>query len=371
MLPTARTIYLLIACVSLAAAIGALLVALVSQMQSWRTADLVPVPQAGQAPLPPVNLSTVSARMIPPRAIRFIITQGFFSHEINTGQVLGYFTADTANGLPNYPDDFSIIGGKDTDLFHRVSMYAGGGHLRTGLAPTQKLVDQVNSDQANFTERRINTFSLRIVAHDSYGNVSSGDVTFAFTTGPTPAEVQLPMPVAPVKNATDLQKLAGEIANKADPSHGATFFDVYERAQRVPRNCGAQADDPVFLNQYRKAFNGIKDQLTSSNAEAFFAGMCDAWRQAQAQRSADEARAELAKNNAESRNQEAILRNQFAKAEAKTARNAAVGFAGAAIGAFIVICLFLAFLAMENHTKAVREAIEALARERDPARTAQ
>jgi hypothetical protein len=49
------------------------------------------------------------------------------------------------------------------------------------------------------------------------------------------------------------------------------------------------------------------------------------------------------------------------KVVARTIRNIAIGVAGSALAAFLTVALFLAFLAMEGHSKALRQAVETLA----------
>ncbi len=366
-LPAARTIYLGIACVSLVAAIGGILVALFFEMQTWGGPKQVPVPDASAVSPPSIDVGTVAAHLAPPRNVRLIVAPGLLSNPLTGSEVLGYFNADTSNGLPDYPNDFSIIGGKDSALFERTGTYIAGSGARAALTPSTALVNQINGDPANFQAQHAHTFQLRILARDARGNSTPASVTFTFYTGPAstlnigPALSQS-APPPPVEETTALQQLASQIAAQTDPSHTATFFDTYKRAQRVPQDCGANTDDQMFVGEYRKAFEGTRKQLTASNLEAFFAGMCDAWRQAAARQATEQAQNELARGEAISRNTEAAMQSEIKKAGAKVARNVVASFVVAAFGAFITICLFLAFLAMENHTKAVREAIEFLAR---------
>lgn len=364
-LPAARTIYLGIACLSLVSALGGILIAVFFQIQTWDRPARVPVPDSSAGSPPSIDVGAVSAHLIPPRNVRFIATQALLSEPLTEREVFGYFDADTSNGLPGYPDDFSIVGGKDSALFERGNIYLQGGH-RSALIPSTVLIGQINGDKTSFQTKRAHIYQLRILARDALGNSAPANITFTLVTGPAPVTTTAPSQVAapppPVEETTPLQQLASQIAARSDPSHAATFFDIYKRAQRVPQNCGANTDDQQFVGEYRKAFEGTRQNLTASNVEAFFAGMCDAWRQAVARQATEQAQNELARNTAISRNVEAEMRSEITKSGAKAARNIVVSYVLAAFGAFITICLFLAFLAMENHTKAVREAIEFLAR---------
>jgi hypothetical protein len=357
-LPTARTIYLGIACLSLLAAAIGLVVALLMQVLSMGGPSHERVPFVADAPALSIDVDAVGAHLRPPHNIRFVFTRGTLHEQPSTSDFLGYFDADTANGLPKYPDDFSIIGGRDAELFERVSVSIPNG-TRAGLAPTQALIARLGADPMAYLQPRSHSFQLRVLARDAYGNSAAADVIVSLRTGPVPLDAAAPAPAPQVEETTDLQRLASEIAAKADPTHGAAFFDIYKRAQRVPADCGAD-EGTHFVGEYRRAFEATRSLIVAGNTEAFFAGVCDAWRQALAKHATELAQAELARNEAIARNQTAEFRHAIKVAGTKSIRNLALGLVGSAIVAFITICLFLAFLAMENHTKAVREAIEAM-----------
>jgi hypothetical protein len=359
-LPTARTIYLAIASISLVAAVLGLLVALLMQLLTVGSAPRQRVPEVNTNAAVSIDVGAVSARLMPPKNIRFVVSAGTLHERPTAGAMLGYFDADTANGLPNYPDDFSIIGGADAELFDRVAISIPGGH-RAGLAPTAGLAARIDANPKSFSQTTTHVFHLKVIARDAYGNSAASDVAVSIVTGPAPTSSEAPAPPPPVEQVTDLQRLASEIASKADSTHGVAFFDIYKRAQRVPSDCGAD-ENQLFLGEYRRAFEGTKSLIQIGNTEGLFAGVCDAWRSALSKRAQEIAQQEAERQTVIARNMEAELKHALLVTGRKGIRNIALSLVGSALVAFITICLFLAFLAMENHTKAVREAIEAIAK---------
>jgi len=353
-LRTARGFYLVTACVSLAALLLAVLVALLAQGSTFRFAIERPVPSV-EAPAPEaIALDDVVARMTPPHTLRFVSDPGVLNFDISEGQVLGFFDAETPNQLAAFPNDFDVIGGEHAALFS-VGRHPANG--RAGLRATAALAQQV-SDARNANGSGQLNYALRIVARDRAGQTSApADVAIVISFAPVGSA-----PPAPAASAspTDLQALAREIAIVIDPQQTDIFFDVIRSAQRTPELCGAEGD-PAFVAEYRRAFEGLRDQLRRENLGLFYRGVCDAWRGAsertQARYASEIAAAEaVAVRNAQQRAQ---LEQQ--KQIARTIRNIAFGIAGTALAVFLTIALFLAFLAMEGHSKALREAVETLA----------
>lgn len=353
-LRTARGFYLVTACVSLAALLLAVLVALLAQGSTFRFAIERPVPSV-EAPAPEaIALDDVVARMTPPHTLRFVSDPGVLNFDISEGQVLGFFDAETPNQLAAFPNDFDVIGGEHAALFS-VGRHPANG--RAGLRATAALAQQV-SDARNANGSGQLNYALRIVARDRAGQTSApADVAIVISFAPVGSA-----PPAPAASAspTDLQALAREIAIAIDPQQTDIFFDVIRSAQRTPELCGAEGD-PAFVAEYRRAFEGLRDQLRRENLGLFYRGVCDAWRGAsertQARYASEIAAAEaVAVRNAQQRAQ---LEQQ--KQIARTIRNIAFGIAGTALAVFLTIALFLAFLAMEGHSKALREAVETLA----------
>jgi hypothetical protein len=354
-LRTARGFYLVTACVSLAALLLAVLVALLAQGSTFRFAIERPVPSV-EAPTPEaIALDDVVARMTPPHTLRFVSDPGVLNFNVSEGQVLGFFDAETPNQLAAFPNDFDIIGGEHAALFS-VGRHPANG--RAGLRATAALAQQVSDARsANGGSGQLN-YTLRVVARDRAGQTSApADVAIVISFAPVGSA-----PPAPAANASlsEIQALAREIAIAIDPQQTDVFFDVIRSAQRTPELCDAE-DDATFVAEYRRAFEALRDQLRRENLGLFYRGVCDAWRGAsertQARYASELAAAEaVAVRNAQQRAQ---LEQQ--KQTARTIRNIAFGIAGTALAVFLTIALFLAFLAMEGHSKALGDAVETLA----------
>jgi hypothetical protein len=359
-LPTARTIYLAIACISLLACVIALLVALVFQMQSGRSASQVSVPGPYVAQVKPIDLGTVRARMSPPTGVRFVATQGIISSPIGDDTILGYFTAETPNGLASFPNDISILGGPDAPLFEPVgSSYPGPG-THTALRPGPQLIAEIDAELSALTAPKARRFSLIAIARDAFGNASSPvTITFSIVYGPSTAAAG-----APAEHLTELQRLARDIALMLDPTRIPPnyYMDLYQHALREPERCSVDATNYTFVAQYRQAFEQLRTALAPQNIDAFYEGVCDAWRQSVSNAQAAEQNANAARASAIARNMALEAEAAIGNSAAKALRDIALGVAGSALIAFITISLFLAFLAMENHSKAMREAVEILAK---------
>lgn len=361
-LPTARTIYLAIACLSLLALAGALLTALVFQAQSGRSASQVSVPGPYVAQIQPINLGTVRARLLPPTGVRFVATQGIISSAIGDDTVLGYFTAETPNGLASFPNDISILGGPDAALFEPVGSSYPGPATHTALRPGPQLIAEIDAELSALTAPKARRFSLIVMARDAYGNVSSPTtLSFSIVYGPPSAGVG-----AATEHLTELQRLARDIALMLDPTRIPPnyYMDLYQRAMREPATCSVETTNYAFVSQYRQAFEQLRTTLTPQNIGAFYDGVCEAWRQSVSDAQAAEENANAARASAIAQNMALEAQAEIANFAAKALRDAALAVAGGALLAFITISLFLAFLAMENHSKAMREAVEILARTR-------
>lgn len=354
-LRTARGFYLVAACFSLGALLLAAVVAVLAQGSTLRFAVDRPVPEVQSVTVEGISVDDVAARMAPPQALRFIADPQAITFNISEGQALGYFDAETPNQLAAYPDDFDIVGGEHAALFI-LSRHPGNG--RAGLRASALLAQQfTEARNAGGGTARL-SYTLRAVARDRAGQVSAPtDVTVIIDLAPLGSA-----PTAPAADPslTDLQTLAREIALAVDQQQTDVFFDIVRSAQRTPRLCGAE-ETPDFVAQYRLAFEGVRDRLRRDNVELFYRGVCDAWNAAaergQARRASDQADADaVIARNAQQR---AELDAQ--KRTARMVRNIAFGIAGTALAAFLAIALFLAFLAMEGHSKALREAVEGLA----------
>lgn len=339
-LGTARRIYLVMAALCLLVVVAGLAFAAFFQV-------VISSPSGG-APVPDVtmNVADVARHLQPPTNLRFVVTRGFISEPIGEQEVLGYFDADTANGLARFPDDFDILGGRDAGLFDRIPVSINGAP-RAGLRPTTTLVDQINRNLRTASSQRGRNFSLRIASRDASGSTSPAtDVTFVLSYGPKAAGT-----VAAAPALTDLQRVARDIAIALDPRRSPAYFDAYERALRTPGRCGARDTDAGFVSGYRKAFDTLRQRINSANVEVFYAAVCDAWRIANASR-----------NEAMARNLAAEVEADLKSYGASIGRTWALGLVGGALIVFLIVSLSLAFLAIEDHSRSMKLALEVLAR---------
>lgn len=368
-LPTARTLYLAGAFAALAALVISLLAVLWFQLSSLRPMPTIPAPPTRSTAAVVMGLGPIDARLAPPTNVRFIVDQALISDILTDHAILGHFEASTPNGLANPPDDFQVIGGSDEALFvtdqamvsadSRAADPAGAA-IRPGtvLRAAPALVDQINAELPTLTAQKARAFELRVLATDATGvNAPPLTVTFNLIYGPKGAA---PLPVAPAAAAeSPLTKLAREIALVVDPARTPAYFEAFDRAVAMPQICGA--DEAVFTPQYRAAFDHARPKLKAANIEAFYTGLCESWSLGIRER-------EQAGNAAQAQWANKVAAAEIARAEtalkkfkAKTLRNLALLFVGGALVTFLTIAVLLAFLAIEGHSKAVRQVVELLA----------
>jgi hypothetical protein len=356
-LRTARGFYLIAALISLAAIVLAALVAVLAQGSTLRFAIDQPVPNVNPPQTEAIVVEDVAARLVPPQNLRFVQDPQIISFSVVEGQALGYFEAQTPNRLAFYPDDFDVVGGEHASLF-QLSRHPGSG--RAGLRASAALAQALNAAQAGLSTTAQQQYSLRVIARDQVGQVSQpADLTITLLLGPPGAAP--PQPQAPAAAPlTDLQALAREIALVVDPAQTDVFFDTVRSALRTPRLCGAE-NSPEFVAQYRRGFEGVRDSINQANVSLFYRGVCDAWANAIARGEARYMQERAAADEIIARNLAARIALEGQKMMARMVRNVAIGIAGTALAIFLTVALFLAFLAMEGHSKALREAVEAIA----------
>ena len=385
-LPLARTLYLSAAVLSLIVGLGAAAVLVWAAITGAGHPSLEPEPppyrgsaSASSAPAASraMDLDTVRRHLGAPSDIRVIVTEGRFSAPPPVGTPLGYFAAESVNGLAPFPDGVSILGGSDAELLERISFPGTGA---TGLAVNQRFVERVREDLAGLTAPQRKCYALRVIARDRFGTVSEvADVTFELELAPPAAQAPDPAQPGPVP-VTALQELAGEIARTLQPEVNPEQFRIYNRALQVPGECNAGNEDDDFLRGFREAFTEAQPRLNTANVEALYAGVCAAWadvraRKQEAREAADAAeqaayrRAEDARARVRQRNQAAMEAHERRVFEAKAAGGVALLVIGGALSAFLSVSLVLAFLAIEGHSRAVRAAVEAIARTSEGSRS--
>jgi hypothetical protein len=351
-LPTARTLYLLVAGLCVAIAGLGLLIAFTFQMAAWQLPRQNAVPDE-VAPTPAaVNLRLVEQRLSPPSNLRFVVDASPLPSAVSTDTVLGHFEADTPNGLAAYPEAFQVIGGRDADYFTPGS----DGRARTVLRGQPALVSLLASPEFGAAGRQ---FQVRVVAKDRYGNRTTPvnlDFTLSFGAA-------APSPASGDQDATpaSLLEIARRLAHVADPTHATpAYYEARREALGEPARCNAFGNE-TFTVLYGQAVAQAMPRLRPDNLGAFYLGVCDAWRDA-VNRGLQEAQAANF-NRAQiiARNFEAKLEAAAKRASSRAFRNLALTVVGGAIFAFMVVALFLAFLAIEGHSSAVRQALVALA----------
>ena len=375
-LPLARGIYLLIALGCLVTVVGGVLFVLFVQASASVEPSLEPLPPpyqgtetAVQLPERDVDISLVERRLNAPSNVRFVVSKGRFSEPVAKDTVLGYFQATTPNELAPFPDGISILGGRDADLFDRVR---GTGRQQIGLAPRASLVDEIAQTLQEIEETQTRTFEIRVIARDQYGIVSAPtDLSFKLQFEPPAAEVETE--TASTQEATELQKIAREIAQALEPKVNPAHFSAYRTAMEAPGRCGAKGDDASFLSNYRRAFDNAKPRLTTTNVAAFYEGLCEAWKrvlaqeaamrqEAQEQQSVARRTAEQARARVQAINAERLAEHQAKVLGAKAQTGLALSVMGGALAIFLSVALVLAFLAIEGHSRAMRAAAEAMVR---------
>jgi len=356
-LRTARGFYLIAACISLLAIVIAAFVAIVAQGSTLRFAIDRPVPEVSSPQAEAIAVEEVAARLAPPTGLRFVQDPGMISFEVAEGQALGYFIAETPNQLAPYPDDFDVVGGEHASLF-QLSRHPGSG--RAGLRASAGLAQALNEAQNGLTTTLQQQFNVRVIARDQAGQRSQPtDLVITLLLGPPGAAA--PAPVEKQQPFTALQALAREIALVVDPAQTDIYFDTVRSALRTPRLCNAD-ESPEFVAQYRRGFEGVRAQLNRDNVSLFYRGVCDAWQNAIARGEARYAQERAVADEVIARNMQTRMALEGQKVMARMVRNVAIGIAMSALAAFLTIALFLAFLAMEGHSKALREAVDILAR---------
>jgi len=357
-LGTARKIYLVIASLSLLVAILAAAAALLFQVLALKPAPSMTVPEARTPQPVAMDVSTVSRSLQPPTNVRFVPTP--ITGPLDQNDVVGYFDADTPNGLAAFPDDFDIFGGPDANQFERASVtvrFPTRTVVRAGLKPSATLLATINQALSGSASLK-QSFTLNVVARDRFNNTTqSTPVTFSLALG---ASSTAPQGQGTVQ-MSDLQVLARAIALHLDPAKTPTYFDQYSRALRVPGECGASNDDSDFIRGFRAAYDNLQSELTTSNIDAFYAGVCAAWKEGVSRELSARQAADAERLSALNKNAEAFAENVAEKLSLNARKYLALSVVVSAVSAFLFISLFLAFLAIENHSDALRQAVQALA----------
>ena len=278
-LPLARGIYTVVALGCLLAVMGGALylVYLQTSIASHPTTLPVPPPyQADGVALAPrdrvVDLAGIGARLEPPANIRLAVVTPTLHTPPEAGTLIGRFLADTPNALATYPEGVSLLGGRDAELFERVS---DGRNQAIGLAARPALVAELTEALSDIKEETRRSFELRVVARDQYGIASAPtDLSFELTLAPKPADAAAPPSASqPELEATELEKIARDIARTVEPEVNPAHFSAYKTALALPERCGSSETDTSFISNFRRAVDEMGPRLTASNVEAFYTGL--------------------------------------------------------------------------------------------------
>ncbi len=376
-LSLARGICLLIALACLVMAIGGISYAVFLQASITGQPAPITVPPPYQDTEPAetavdraIDLTVVQSRLEPPTNIRFVATVDAITEPPRAGQALGYFVADTHNGLAPFPDGVSLLGGPDAELFERVRE---GSKQRIGLAAKTPLVTELTATLRDIQATTSRIFTIRVVARDSYGVVSAPtNLSFTLTLGPKSAASAEPPPTPP-SVPTELQAIAREIARIVEPEVSPAHFAAYHTALKAPARCGTNDSDWTFLANYRRALEDVRPRLTAANVEAVYLGLCDAWKgvlqreaveweQAEQLRRAARQAADEARSRALAHNNELLRQHESRVSRARTQTAVTLSAVGGALTLFLSVALVLAFLAIEGHSRAIRTAMESMVR---------
>ena len=361
MLDVGRTTVVIAASLSVLLVVGGLLVAFVYEMGTWSKPSKLPVPRLYNEKPIVIDVNVLDARLAPPTNVRFVNTIGPISSALKKNQILGYFTAQSANKLAAPPKDFLIIGGADSEYFER---RIDTRNNRSVLVPSSALLNFIENQLAPETGSKTHNFFLTLLAYDEAGNRSEP------TSVPIPL-VMGKLAVAP-KEGTDtpgvqatqsaLDTLASEIAFSVHPERPpkADFMTVFKIARGVPKRCNVASNDAQFLENYRRAFDHLKGRLTAANVESVFMGLCDAWSTAVAE---ERSALTLSKRNREEMmqyNYQVLAEDQRHDVGLRSSRNFWLLIVLSTIGVFFLLVLLLALLSIERHTRALHSHINAL-----------
>jgi len=347
-LTAARYLYLGVALVSFLIALVALVTAGYFELRSWLPAKQLPVPPLYRVAGDSLDLSIIDSHFTPPKNIHFTGDLYVVTQALNGQEIFGHFEADTANGLARSPEDIDIIGGPDAGKFVRSQSSDKRGH--SGLMPSAALVAEINRDLDTVKSPVSRTYTIQVVARDIFANLSApANISFKLYLAPPGTTSDTPDP-----NLSPLESLALDIAQFVDPTHGVRYIDAFKRVKAVPAQCLADSDDALFVANFRRAYQHIRPRLEANKLEQFYLGVCDGWNDVGSKLAASRA----AQTGVVLKNAISLAKAEQAADIAKMKRTTKLFVAGGAFVFFMFISLLLAFLAIEGHTRAMREVME-------------
>ena len=362
----ARGVYLLIAIASLVVMIGGTAFIIYLQAMMFKQPSEIPIPPPYQRMsyvAHTINHAIIAGRLAPPKDIRFVVTTDVITALPNQNVILGYFTANTKNNLASFPDGISIIGGKDSELFEKA---LDSKNDKIGLKAKAALTNEITELLRDIKARKDRIFEIRVAARDQYGIISPAtDIRFVLTFGPA-LDSRLDSKSESQPEITELQKVAGDIAKVIEPTVNPAYVSAYRTALGIPRKCGTHDSDQVFITNYRQSLEKVRSQLTSTNIVSFYVGLCEAWEDAlqreSERESAEREHAEKRREHAQEHNRRMLQRHEYDIHQARESISRTLTIIGSAVATFLSISIILAFMALENHSRAIREAMESMVR---------
>lgn len=362
-LPAARRLYLLGALVAVFVAALALAVALFFQIVSIGSASVSAVPDAPAVDVKPIDPASLDALFKGPQSISLVPIA--VVRPVVEGTPVARFAAETPWGMAA-TDGFQLVGGRNMAMFREAADPERGGS--TVLVATAALAQSF--ERLPPSSSRSPVAEVRVLGKDANGNLSQ-PVTLKFhivfvqptVAKDTVGDSQEASSVEDLSAPEELRRVVVALAQLAGQSGTDEYFEAYNLARDEPARCGA-ADNVQFNAAYVAAFDRLHRSLTRDNVGTFYRGLCEAWEQKLQAAQLDSARQESLRAAIIEQNTVALLANELRKGGARAMRDVAIGFAVAAVGFFMLVALFLAFLAIEGHSNALRQALEKLARER-------
>lgn len=361
-LPTARRLYLVGALGAVAVLVLALALALVFHVLSMSPRSQSSVPEVPSVSVKPIDPASLDALFSGPQAIT--LTPIAVVRPVVEGTSVARFSASTPWGLAA-ADGIQVVGGRNMEMFREERDPNVPGDWV--LAATKSLTDALK--QVPETAQSGPTAEVRVLAKDANGNFSK-PVMLTLRVRFKSARPDSPQSNDPEVQAVEdlsapgqLQRIVRALAQLAGQTGSPEYFDAFNEARNEPGRCNA--DENVQFNAaYVAAYDRLHKVLTKDNVGTFYKGLCEVWAQRLEEARGEVAQAEAARAEVITRNAIAAVAAEARKVWARALRDVAIGFAVAAVGFFMIIALFLAFLAMEGHSNALRVAVEALARDR-------
>ncbi len=326
---------------------------------------------AGSAPqvtIPPpyspapaaIDTAQIARTMLPPGKIAFVLTASPLNANFSEDTVLGHLVAHAPGGMPPFPLAFRIVGG------------SGAAYVEItpeGVIATADLVSRIARTLARKPRPAVFQFTLVVLATNRFSIASHDTITVSLPLSLASTAPSVPAPAAapvkpPAKAApaplTRLQSIARTYAKAVDPDHTPEFFLAYQAAHSLPSRCNANGV-PSFLDGFQRALNEEQGQLNARSGPAFLNLVCRSWNMSILRQTTLVDRSNFVRQQAFARQNALDAQAQAARAVARVKRNAALLALAAVIGAFVVIALLLAFLAIERHTRMLGAMVQRLA----------